>query len=143
MKDAARRIIDAIGEGGRVTVMTGAGISAESGVRTFRDSGGLWEDYSLEEVATPEAFATNPSLVHEFYNTRRAHLATVQPNDGHRALVRLERLFGDRFTLITQNVDDLHERAGSRRVLHMHGEIYKARCVECSEVVEWLSLIHI
>lgn len=138
MKDAARRIIDAIGEGGRVAVMTGAGISAESGVRTFRDRGGLWEDYSLEEVATSEAFATNPSRVHEFYNTRRAHLATVQPNDGHRALVRLESLFGDRFALITQNVDDLHERAGSRRVFHMHGELYKARCVECSDVVEWM-----
>ena len=138
MKDAARRIIEAIGSQGRVTVMTGAGISAESGISTFRDRGGLWEKYSVEEVATPEAYAANPSRVHEFYNMRRAHLGTVQPNEGHRALVRLERLFGDSFTLITQNVDDLHERAGSRRVLHMHGELYKARCVECFEVVEWM-----
>ncbi len=137
MKDAARRILEAAGDSGGVTVMTGAGSSAESGIRTFRESGGLWEQYPLEEVATPEGFAANPSLVHDFYNARRAQLGTVEPNEGHRALVRLERLFGERFSLITQNIDDLHERAGAGRVLHMHGELYKARCVDCAEVVEW------
>ena len=137
MKDAARRILEAAGDSGGVTVMTGAGISAESGIRTFRDSGGLWEEHSIEEVATPEGFAADPSLVHGFYNARRAQLGTVEPNEGHRALVRLERLFGERFSLITQNVDDLHERAGAGRVLHMHGELYKARCVDCAAVVEW------
>jgi NAD-dependent deacetylase len=137
MKDAARRILEAAGDSGGVTVMTGAGISAESGIRTFRDGGGLWEEQSIEEVATPEGFAANPALVHGFYNARRAQLGTVEPNEGHRALVRLERLFGERFSLITQNVDDLHERAGSGRVLHMHGELYKARCVDCAAVVEW------
>lgn len=137
MKDAARRILEAAGTGAGVTVLTGAGISAESGIRTFRESGGLWEEYSLDEVATPEAFAANPELVHSFYNMRRAQLGNVGPNEGHRALVKLGKLFGERFSLVTQNVDDLHERAGSRGVLHMHGELYKARCVECAEVVEW------
>ncbi len=137
MKDAAERILDAAAGASAVTVLTGAGISAESGISTFRDSGGLWEKYSIEEVATPEAFAANPDLVYEFYNARRAQLGEVGPNEGHRALARMERFFGERFTLITQNVDDLHERAGSRRVLHMHGELYKARCVDCGEAVEW------
>jgi len=137
MKSEATRIYEALGDSGKVTVLTGAGISAESGISTFRDSGGLWEQYEIEDVATPEAYAVNPSLVQGFYNTRRAHLGTVQPNDGHRALARLEELLGDRFTLVTQNVDDLHDRAGSRRLLHMHGELYKARCAGCGVVVEW------
>jgi NAD-dependent deacetylase len=127
----------AIREGGRLTVLTGAGISAESGIRTFRDSGGLWEEHSLEEVATPEGFARDPALVHRFYNERRRQLPLVEPNAAHRALAELEARLGERFTLITQNVDDLHERAGSRRVLHMHGEILKARCARCEEVLEW------
>ena len=99
MKDAAQRILAAAGQGGGVTVITGAGISAESGISTFRDSGGLWEENPIEEVATPEAFAANPSRVYDFYNARRAQLGTVEPNEGHRALVRLERLFGERFSL--------------------------------------------
>ncbi len=130
-------IIDLIKRGGRLTVLTGAGISAESGLRTFRDAGGLWEGHSIEEVATPQGFRANPELVHRFYNARRGHLLTVQPNAAHRALAELEEKLGGRFTLITQNVDDLHERAGARRVLHMHGEILKARCARCQEVFSW------
>ena len=137
MKNEAEKVFEALGDSGRLTVLTGAGISAESGISTFRDSGGLWDQYEIEDVATPEAYAANPSLVQDFYNMRRAHLGTVQPNAGHQALVRLEELLGDRFTLITQNVDDLHDRAGSRRLLHMHGELYKARCVDCGVAVEW------
>src|SRR6185369_12894088 len=111
--------------------------SAESGIRTFRDSGGLWEEHSLEEVATPEGFARDPALVHRFYNERRRQLPRCEPNAAHRALAELEARLGERFTLITQNVDDLHERGGSRRVLHMHGEILKARCARCEAVLEW------
>jgi NAD-dependent deacetylase len=124
-------------EGGRLTVLTGAGISAESGIRTFRDAGGLWENHRLEEVATPEAFERDPHLVHRFYNARRRQLHEVEPNAAHRALAELEERLGERFTLITQNIDDLHERAGSRRALHMHGEILKARCLGCRELCGW------
>ncbi|MGN6160617.1 MAG: Sir2 family NAD+-dependent deacetylase [Marmoricola sp.] len=121
----------------RVVVLTGAGISAESGLRTFRDSDGLWEGYSVEEVATPEGFARDPMLVQRFYDERRAQLETAQPNPAHRALARLETALGDDFLLITQNVDDLHERAGSQRVLHMHGELRSAWCTACDGRMRW------
>jgi NAD-dependent deacetylase len=116
----------------RVALLTGAGVSAESGVPTFRDADGLWEGHAIEEVATPEAFARQPELVWRFYNQRRANVATVRPNPGHLALAELERRFGDgRFTLITQNVDGLHQEAGSRRVLELHGNIRWTRCSAC------------
>ena len=113
--------------GKRVVVLTGAGISAESGVRTFRDNDGLWEDHRVEDVATPGAWASNPDLVWRFYQARRRQLNEVGPNPAHHALVRLENGL-DAFLLVTQNVDDLHERAGSRNVLHMHGELSVMRC---------------
>ncbi len=109
----------------RVVVLTGAGISAESGLATFRGTGGLWEGHRVEDVASPQAWASNPGLVLEFYNQRRRAVRAAEPNAAHRALVDLERGFDVR--IVTQNVDDLHERAGSRGVLHLHGEIRKAR----------------
>lgn len=109
----------------KIVVLTGAGISAESGIKTFRDSDGLWENHRIEDVATPEGWQKNPALVLDFYNQRRAQLLSVEPNDGHRNLAALERHF--KVDVITQNVDDLHERAGSTRVLHLHGELRKAR----------------
>ena len=109
----------------KIVVLTGAGISAESGIRTFRDADGLWEHHRIEDVATPEAWAKDPELVLRFYNQRRAQLFEVQPNSGHLALVDLEKDF--EVHIITQNVDDLHERAGSSRVLHLHGELRKVR----------------
>lgn len=120
-----------------VVVLTGAGISAESGVPTFRDSDGLWEGHDVMEVATPEGFRYNPSLVQRFYDLRRAQLAKVHPNPAHHALARLEREIGDNLLVITQNVDDLHERAGSRNVLHMHGELKSALCLACGERFPW------
>ncbi|GER04449.1 NAD-dependent protein deacylase [Iodidimonas nitroreducens] len=124
-----------------VVVLTGAGISAESGLGTFRDAGGLWANHRIEDVATPEGFIKNPQLVHYFYNQRRAELQRVAPNAAHHALVDLEAELevgmGGGLTLITQNVDDLHERAGSRSVLHMHGELLKARCEACAAVFPW------
>lgn len=116
-------------EWGNVVVLTGAGVSAESGIQTFRDANGLWENHNVMEVATPEGFRKNPNLVHRFYNARRIQLKEVEPNAGHFALAKLEEKLGDRFFLITQNVDNLHERAGSQRVHHMHGELCKIRCV--------------
>jgi NAD-dependent deacetylase len=112
----------------RVFVLTGAGISAESGLPTFRASDGLWAGYNIEDVCTPEALQSNPSLVWEFYSQRRAQGATANPNPAHTALAELESKIGDRFFLCTQNVDDLHERAGSHRLVHMHGELAKSRC---------------
>lgn len=109
----------------RVVVFTGAGISAESGIRTFRDSGGLWEEYKIEDVATPEAWERNPALVLDFYNQRRRQVLEAQPNAAHIELAELEKAF--EVFIITQNIDNLHERAGSSRVLHLHGEIIKAR----------------
>jgi NAD-dependent deacetylase len=106
-----------------LVVLTGAGMSAESGISTFRDAGGLWEQYPVEQVATPEGYHANPALVTKFYNERRAQLLTVQPNEGHRLLAALETDF--RVTVITQNVDNLHERAGSTHVIHLHGELTK------------------
>lgn len=108
-----------------VVVFTGAGISAESGIKTFRDSDGLWENYRIEDVATPQAFAKNPKLVLDFYNERRRQIIGAKPNAAHLALVELERIYN--VQIITQNIDDLHERAGSTQVLHLHGEIKKAR----------------
>jgi NAD-dependent deacetylase len=108
-----------------IVVLTGAGMSAESGLSTFRDNGGLWEQYSVYDVATPEAFERNQQLVLRFYNERRRQLASVQPNRGHQLLAELEKNY--RVTVITQNVDDLHERGGSSNVLHLHGELTKAR----------------
>lgn len=108
-----------------LVVLTGAGVSAESGISTFRDSGGLWDKYPVMEVASADGFARNPALVHEFYNTRRRELLSVEPNDAHRALAELEKWYD--VDVITQNVDNLHERAGSSRVLHLHGELMKIR----------------
>jgi NAD-dependent deacetylase len=116
----------------RIAVLTGAGASAESGVATFRGSGGLWEGHHIEEVATPEAFKKDPELVWRFYNMRRAALRTVHPNPGHRALARLEEARGsERFTLITQNIDGLHQAAGSKHVLEIHGSLAWVRCTGC------------
>ncbi|HEX2892653.1 MAG TPA: NAD-dependent deacylase [Marmoricola sp.] len=121
----------------KVVVLTGAGISAESGLPTFRDTGGLWEGHRPEDVATPEAFAADPDLVLRFYDERRAALARVQPNAAHRALARLEDALGEDLFLVTQNVDDLHERGGSRRVHHLHGRLRWARCQACGTQVPW------
>lgn len=126
-----------IGPDSNIVILTGAGMSAESGVATFRDAGGLWEGHRVEEVASPAGFAHDPELVHEFYNQRRAQLKTVEPNAGHEALARLERQWHGGFLLVTQNVDDLHERAGSEYLVHMHGELLKARCEDCGAVLGW------
>lgn len=117
----------------KLVVLTGAGISAESGIKTFRDADGLWENHRIEDVATPEAWRRNPELVLEFYNQRRRQLLEVQPNAGHRALAELEAQFD--VWVITQNVDDLHERAGSSRVLHLHGELRKVRSERYEDIV--------
>ncbi|MHA6332734.1 NAD-dependent deacylase [Qipengyuania sp. CAU 1752] len=114
-----------------IVILTGAGISAESGIDTFRSAGGLWEQHNVEDVATPEGFARNPDLVLGFYDMRRAALAKVRPNPAHAALARLQAEFPGEVLIITQNVDDLHERAGARRVLHMHGELGSALCLSC------------
>jgi NAD-dependent deacetylase len=114
----------------RVFVLTGAGISAESGLPTFRASDGLWEGHRIEDVCTPEALQRNPALVWEFYSARRVSAWQAQPNPAHFALAEIEAHLGDRFFLCTQNVDDLHERAGSQRLVHMHGELAKSRCEE-------------
>lgn len=124
----------------RIVVLTGAGISAESGLPTFRGAGGLWRGHRVEEVANPAAFRRQPELVHAFYNWRRRALQEpgIEPNPAHRALVELEQLAGpDHFYLVTQNVDDLHERAGARQVHHLHGELLKIRCTETGEVWPW------
>ncbi len=109
----------------KIIVFTGAGISAESGLKTFRDSGGLWEEYNVEDVATPEAWEKNPALVLDFYNLRRRQAVNAKPNPAHYALVKLEKRFD--VQIITQNIDDLHEKAGSKNILHLHGEITKCR----------------
>ena len=114
-----------------IVVLTGAGISAESGLGTFRDEGGLWAQHDIRDVATPEAFARNPDLVHGFYNARRAHAGRAEPNAAHRALAHLERRWTGAVDIVTQNVDDLHERGGSQSVLHMHGELTGALCARC------------
>jgi NAD-dependent deacetylase len=124
----------------RIFVLTGAGVSAESGLSTFRDATGIWATYDFREVATPEGFSRDPSKVHEFYNLRRANLLDAQPNAAHAALARLQgelKARGDELWLCTQNVDDLHERAGSTGVVHMHGELLKIRCVRCEATGSW------
>lgn len=121
----------------RVVVLTGAGVSAESGVRTFRDAGGLWEGHRVEDVATPEGFARDPVRVQRFYDQRRRAVASAVPNAAHIALARLEDTLGDNVLVVTQNVDDLHERAGTRRLVHMHGELRSALCRACGERSTW------
>ena len=121
----------------RVVVLTGAGISAESGLPTFRDSDGLWEGHDPMQVATPEAYDEDPGLVLRFYDERRAALSRVRPNAAHGALARLEEALGDDLLVVTQNVDDLHERAGSSRVHHIHGRLRSAWCTTCDERHEW------
>ena len=123
----------------KVLILTGAGISAESGIPTFRGADGLWEGHRFEEVATPEAFAENPQLVHRFYNERRRKLLSpeIQPNAAHHALAQFESEHQDDFLLVTQNIDDLHRRAGSKKVLSMHGELLKARCLDTGELFDW------
>lgn len=123
----------------RVLVLTGAGISAESGIRTFRAADGLWEEHKVEDVATPEGFARNPELVQSFYNARRRQLQQpeIAPNAAHLALARLEEALGENFMLVTQNIDNLHERAGNKNVLHMHGELLKVRCTQSGQVFDW------
>lgn len=125
---------------GSIVVLTGAGISAESGLATFRGAGGLWEGHRAEDVATPKAFARDPALVHRFYNQRRRQLhdPAIKPNAAHQALARLEALWPGEVLVVTQNVDDLHERAGSRHVLHMHGELRRVRCTACGDERLWL-----
>lgn len=117
-----------IPRGSRVFVLTGAGVSAESGIRTFRDANGLWEDHAVEDVASPEGWERDPALVWRFYSERRRQAKAVSPNPAHAALARLEEQLGDGFFLCTQNVDALHEAAGSRRLVHMHGELSRSRC---------------
>ena len=123
-----------------IVVLTGAGISRESGLATFRDKDGIWARVRLEDVATPEAFARDPARVHAFYNARRRQLRdpAVQPNAAHLALARLSREWPGGVTVVTQNVDDLHDRAGTANLIHMHGELAKARCTACGAVMPWL-----
>lgn len=123
----------------RVVVLTGAGISAESGIRTFRASDGLWEEHRVEDVATPEGYHRDPQTVQNFYNMRRRQLQQpeIAPNAAHLALAELEAALGDHFLLVTQNIDNLHERAGNKRIIHMHGELLKVRCSHSGQVFEW------
>lgn len=120
-----------------IVILTGAGISAESGVATFRGPGGLWEGHRVEDVCTPQALARDPALVHRFYDLRRAALADVQPNAAHRALARLDAQWPGDLLIVTQNVDDLHERAGAKRLIHMHGELKSALCAGCGQRGVW------
>ena len=120
-----------------IVILTGAGISAESGIPTFRAADGLWEGHRVEDVATPEAFVRDPALVQQFYDARRARLKEVAPNAAHLALARLDSEWPGELLIVTQNVDDLHERAGARRVLHMHGELHSAWCLACDGRSRW------
>jgi NAD-dependent deacetylase len=122
---------------GNIVILTGAGVSAESGVGTFRGPGGLWEGQRVEDVCTPQALFRQPELVHRFYDERRAKLGSVQPNPAHHALARLDAEWAGEFLLVTQNVDDLHERAGSKRLVHMHGELNSALCTHCGRRRRW------
>ncbi len=121
-----------------IVILTGAGLSAESGLSTFRDTGGVWAKYDYRDVATPEGFARNPELVHEFYNSRRNNLADKKPNAAHEALARLERDYAGDVHVVTQNVDPFHEAAGSSNLIHMHGELLKAKCAHCGSSHSWL-----
>ncbi len=118
---------------GKIVILTGAGISAESGIKTFRDADGLWENEPVQVVATPEGFEKDPKRVINFYDERRRVLKNAEPNAAHHALVKLEEMYSDNFLLITQNVDDLHQRAGSKRIIPMHGELLKVRCLGAKE----------
>ena len=120
-----------------IVILTGAGVSAESGIDTFRDGGGLWEQHRVEDVATPEAFQRDPNLVHRFYDMRREAIQTKVPNEAHMALARLDAAWKGNLLIVTQNVDDLHERGGARRVLHMHGEHLNAWCRSCDSRARW------
>jgi NAD-dependent deacetylase len=134
-EDPLDRAAEALAHAHRVCVLTGAGVSAESGVPTFRAQDGLWEKYRIEDVATPEALARNPKGVWEFYEARRQTMQRVQPNPGHMALAALESIV-PRFTVVTQNIDGLHARAGSHRVLEIHGSLWRAHCEGCGRVVD-------
>jgi NAD-dependent deacetylase len=120
-----------------IVVLTGAGVSAESGLATFRGPDGLWEGHRVEDVATPQAYRRDPELVHRFYDARRENLARVEPNAAHRALAWLDQQWAGDFLLVTQNVDDLHERAGSKRLIHMHGELASGWCLSCDARSRW------
>ncbi|BAV63919.1 NAD-dependent deacylase [Sphingobium cloacae] len=120
-----------------IVILTGAGISAESGLAIFRGPDGLWEGHRVEDVCTPEALARNPALVHRFYDERRAKLAAVKPNSAHEALAALDAAWPGDLLIVTQNVDDLHERAGAKRLIHMHGELCSALCAACGKAVPW------
>jgi NAD-dependent deacetylase len=132
-------MVQRTGRGRSIVVLTGAGISAESGLPTFRGSDGLWMGWRLEDVATPEAFARQPEVVQRFYDLRRRQLLSpeIAPNSAHLALVELERRWPGPVVIVTQNIDDLHERAGSNNLIHMHGELLKARCTACATVCPW------
>ncbi|HXG08271.1 MAG TPA: NAD-dependent deacylase [Gemmataceae bacterium] len=137
LEEALARAADLLRRTQRVAVLTGAGVSAESGLATFRGAGGLWEGHRVEDVATPEAFRRDPALVWRFYHMRRAAIRSARPNPGHLALVALEDRFGSpHFALITQNVDGLHQAAGSRHVLEIHGNLNRVRCTGCGRVTE-------
>jgi NAD-dependent deacetylase len=120
-----------------IVILTGAGVSAESGLATFRGPDGLWEGHRVEDVCTPEALARDPVMVHRFYDTRRAALASVAPNPAHLALARLDAEWPGELLIVTQNVDDLHERAGARRMLHMHGQLLSSLCARCGDQRPW------
>ena len=122
---------------GNIVILTGAGISKESGLDTFRDQDGLWANHKIDDVATPQGFEKNPKLVHKFYNQRRQELHKVYPNAAHIALAKLESHWPSKVTLITQNVDDLHERAKQKNIIHMHGQLKEVRCIETEKVFEW------
>ncbi|HMO77396.1 MAG TPA: NAD-dependent deacylase [Sphingopyxis sp.] len=124
-----------------IVILTGAGVSAESGIDTFRGGGGLWERHRVEDVATPEAFARDPDLVHRFYDARRAAIQTRAPNAAHAALARLDAAWPGELLLVTQNVDDLHDRAGSKRLIHMHGEQLSAWCAACDARSRWTATL--
>jgi NAD-dependent deacetylase len=134
LQSALDQAADALRHAAKVAVLTGAGVSAESGVPTFRASDGLWEGHRIEDVATPFAFKRNPRLVWQFYNARRANVKKVRPNPGHYALAALEKRWGENFTLATQNVDGLHRAAGNQRVLEVHGSLYRTRCTGCKVI---------
>ncbi len=130
------RAVDWLRDAKRVCVLTGAGVSAESGIPTFRAADGLWEGHHIEDVATPEGFTRNPNLVWAFYNARRANVQAVQPNPGHHAIAKLESHWGSAFTLVTQNVDGLHRVAGNRNVLELHGSLRRTRCLRCDQIAD-------
>lgn len=118
----------------KIVILTGAGVSADSGISTFRDADGIWQKYDFKDVATPDGFRANPDLVHSFYNERRTSLHTYEPNAAHYALAKLEQNHTGEVLLVTQNVDDLHERAGSTNMIHMHGQLYEVKCMVCGTV---------